>query len=135
MAAEYRCWHCGKSLASLILPFGRRDECPACTASVHVCRLCDFYDTSTSKDCREPMADEVTDKEAANFCDYFRPKSGLQGGEDVEAAQARARLEAVFGSGGGTSGAPTEEKDGGEDDKEASEARRKLEKLFGDGGE
>ena len=132
MAEQLNCWHCGASLAGLPLPLGRRDECPGCTASLHACRLCDFYDTGTSKDCREPMADEVTDKESANFCDYFRPRAGLSGGQDPEAAKARARLEAVFGggaSGGGSTDAAAGEEGG--PDPEAEASRRKLEALFG----
>ena len=98
MAREpLNCWHCGTSLAAVPLPIGRREECPHCSVSLHVCRQCQFFDRSASKSCREPMADEVTDKEQANFCDYYRPRSGLEGALDVEAARSRARLEALFG--------------------------------------
>ena len=43
------CWKCGASLADLSLPFGRRDECRACRAELHVCRMCRFYDTRKAK--------------------------------------------------------------------------------------
>ena len=43
------------------------------------------------------MGDHVTDKEAANFCDHFRPRSGLSGGGDRAAAESRAKLAALFG--------------------------------------
>ena len=121
MHGNFNCWHCGKALKGIPLPFGRREDCPACGASLHVCRMCTFYDPAVSKDCREPMADEVGEKEAANFCDYFNPMEGLTGGSDREAAEARARLEAVFGDPGAT---PRES--------EAEAARRKLQSLFGD---
>jgi hypothetical protein len=88
-------------LEGLVLPVGRREECEHCSSSLHVCRMCDFFDRSASKQCREPMADEVTDKEHANFCDYFRPRSGLTAGADPDAANSRARLEALFGGSGG----------------------------------
>ena len=52
----------------------RREECPKCLASLRACRGCDFYDTAASNDCREPMADLVAEKEAANLCDYFCPR-------------------------------------------------------------
>ncbi|HKI98567.1 MAG TPA: hypothetical protein VKB51_08860 [bacterium] len=97
------CWHCGTSLEDLPLPVGRREECPHCSSSLHVCRMCEFFDRSASKMCHEPMADEVTDKEQSNFCDYFRPKAGLTAGSDQEAAAARARLEALFGGMGSES--------------------------------
>lgn len=133
MAGEkLNCWHCGASLSAIPLPIGRREECPACASSLHVCRLCAFYDRGAGKDCREPVADEVTDKEAANFCDYFRPQPGLSASADPAAAASRARLAALFDE---NAPAPPE---GGEDPaevphtSEADEARRKLRDLFGD---
>ena len=60
--------------------------------------MCEFYDTSKAKHCREPIADEVKDKTAANFCDYFRATTGAYRPEAVSAAdRARAELEALFG--------------------------------------
>ena len=124
--ASLNCWHCGESLTGIPLPFGRREECPKCAASLHVCRLCEFYDKGTSKDCREPVADEVSDKEAANFCDYFRPRGGLSGSEHHSAAESRAKLAALFdkpseGGGEGEAGKLSPEE----------EARRKLDRMFG----
>lgn len=124
--ASLNCWYCGEILTGIPLPIGRREECPHCTASLHVCRLCEFYDRGVSKDCREPVADEVSDKEAANFCDYFRPRGGLSASDDGSAAQSRAKLAALFD---GPSEGP-----GGQDASALSpeeEARRKLDALFG----
>ena len=72
-----RCWKCGHGLDDMPMPLRRRDECPACGADLHVCRMCEFYDTSVAKSCREPVAEEVTDKERAQFCDYFRAQPGV----------------------------------------------------------
>lgn len=92
------CWKCGASLAHLSLPLTRRDECRQCRAELHVCKLCEFYDTSKAKHCREPIADEVRDKERANFCDYFKPKPGAYSSKQLgEAERARAQLDALFG--------------------------------------
>ena len=33
--------------------------------------MCRFYDTRKAKSCAEPVADEVQDKQRANFCGYF----------------------------------------------------------------
>ncbi|NIT67742.1 MAG: hypothetical protein GWM93_13850, partial [Gemmatimonadetes bacterium] len=77
MSVSLSCWKCGHALDDMPMPLGRRDECPACATDLHVCRMCEFYDTSVAKSCREPIAEEVTDKERANFCDYFRGRPGL----------------------------------------------------------
>jgi hypothetical protein len=93
-----RCWKCGVSLADYTLPLRRIEECRACRAELHVCRMCEFYDTAKAKHCRETIADEVKDKERANFCDYFRPTaSAYQAGATSAAERARLELEALFG--------------------------------------
>ena len=136
-SASLNCWKCSGSLARVVLPIGRRDECPHCAADLHACRLCGFYDPNVSKDCREPVADEVADKERSNFCDYFRPAAGgaeAPGGD--EAAAARARLDAAFGKapegGAGTLADEARAAQGGSG--AAEDSRRKLEKLFGEKG-
>lgn len=93
-----RCWKCGVSLADYSLPLRRIEECRACRAELHVCRMCEFYDTAKAKHCREPIADEVKEKQKANFCDYFKPTPNAYRSEAVSAAdKARAELEALFG--------------------------------------
>jgi hypothetical protein len=60
--------------------------------------LCAFYDVSKAKHCREPIAEEVSDKQRANFCDYFQPKEGAYSNQQSsEADKAKAQLDALFG--------------------------------------
>lgn len=91
------CWKCGASLAQLSLPLLRHDTCKACGAALHVCKLCRFYDTTVAKQCREPIAELVRDKERANFCDYFDLKFDAYVAPQAAAAQSRAQLDALFG--------------------------------------
>jgi hypothetical protein len=51
---------------------GVRDVCERCSAYLHCCRNCEFYEPGVHNDCREPNAEVVADKEQGNFCDYFR---------------------------------------------------------------
>ena len=74
MADNIVCWKCGADLADLPQPFGRRDECPSCKIDLHVCRMCEFYDTRSNNSCREPVAEDVLDKERSNFCDYYKAR-------------------------------------------------------------
>ena len=91
------CWKCGASLRDEPLPLARLAECRACNADLHVCRLCEFYDLRVAIKCREPVADEVKDKERANFCDYFQPCPGAYVAPDSLPAQhARNQLDALF---------------------------------------
>ena len=95
-----RCWKCGDPLAEMTLPVRRLEECKACRAELHVCRMCVFFDTGVAKHCRETVAEEVRDKIRANFCDYFRPTPVAYKPERESAAErAAAELAALFGKG------------------------------------
>jgi hypothetical protein len=118
MGNELVCWKCGASIAKLPLPLGRAEVCPACRADLHVCRLCEFYDTRAANSCREPVADLVQNKERSNFCGYFKARAGAYHARTDTGA--RTALDALFGG----SGAPTAPTD-------ADRAREELEKLFG----
>lgn len=64
------CHACKKEL-SLGREIGRRDECPHCHADLRCCSNCRFFGRSAPKQCKEPNAELVREKEKANFCDYF----------------------------------------------------------------
>lgn len=118
-----RCWKCGDRLGELTLPLRRLEECRACGAELHVCRMCRHYDVAVAKSCREPVAEEVKDKTRANFCDYLEPNPDAFRPADPAATQSRSRLEALFGAApGGAGGAPAADP--------ADEARARLEALF-----
>ncbi len=97
MAEALDCWKCGAPLADLILPVGRTEYCRACRAEVHVCRMCRFYDLSKAKQCAEPVAEPVLNKERANFCGYFVPAPGRYRPSDNATEVARTALDALFG--------------------------------------
>jgi hypothetical protein len=93
-----KCYRCGESLAALTLPFSRRDECPNCTAHLHDCRMCRFFDPAAPKQCREDDAEDDTEKERVNFCEWFKPS--VHAFDPVRAskeAKANAELAALFG--------------------------------------
>jgi hypothetical protein len=92
------CWKCGASLAELTLPLSRTDSCRACRAELHVCRMCRFYDTGKAKSCAEPVADEVRDKERANFCGYLEVAGGRFKSGAAASERAKDALEGLFGT-------------------------------------
>lgn len=117
------CWKCGTSLADYTLPLRRLEECRKCGAELHVCRLCEWYSTAVAKHCREPIAEEVKDKERANFCDYFKPRPDAWSDAPVSAAaKAKSELDALFGS----AKPPSESQPTA-----ADQARSQLDALFG----
>lgn len=117
---SFVCWKCGASLAELSLPLQRLDECRKCHAELHVCKLCEWYDVAVAKHCREPIAEEVRDKERANYCDYFKARMDAYSDAGLTAAaRAKADLDALFGGG---AKAPVSS---------ADEAKAQLDALFG----
>jgi hypothetical protein len=118
------CWKCGASLADLTLPLRRLEECRQCHAELHVCKLCEWYSISVAKHCRETVAEEVKDKERANFCDYFKPREDAYSAKSTDAAErAQAELDALFGG--------AKKSDEAAQPSAADKARAELEALFG----
>jgi hypothetical protein len=65
---------------------------------LHACRMCVDYDRRVAKHCREPTAEEVRDKEHANFCDHWKPRAGAYEAPDQRAIDhSLSELEKLFG--------------------------------------
>ena len=74
------CYKCG---ADIQLSSGenisRSDTCHSCLTDIRCCKMCEFFDTTAYNDCRESSADRTTEKEKANFCDFFNPGNAIGG--------------------------------------------------------
>jgi hypothetical protein len=120
---RFRCWRCGAECEEDIRVLPRTAACAACRADLHVCRQCQFYDLGVAKHCRETVADEVRDKERANFCAYLKVRIDAHAPADTRAADAgRDALAALFGDAAPTTGGSPSS---------AEAARGALEDLFG----
>ncbi|MDR3247636.1 MAG: hypothetical protein LBT39_02515 [Treponema sp.] len=66
------CWYCGVPVTAAE-PIGRSLRCDTCGKDIRSCRNCRFYSPGSSGNCREPQAaaDPPSDRERANFCDWF----------------------------------------------------------------
>jgi len=70
--------------------------------------MCDLFDAHVPKQCREDDAEEVTEKERPNFCDWFVPGIiAFDAKRAGDAAKAQDGLAVLFGEGDG----PHEETD------------------------
>ena len=98
-ASGYQCWKCGADLAGVPLPLPRESVCPKCRSWLHACRQCEFYDPRLTRKCREERAEEVRDREGANFCDWFKPNPHAhQPAAGNKAAAAKSKLDELFGT-------------------------------------
>jgi len=85
--------------------------------------MCEFYDRTVSKMCREPIAEEVKNKQQANFCGYLQPSRRAYFAQDRTASESsKSELEDLFGMDAGSASATTTDPD---------VARRQLDDLFG----
>lgn len=101
MTLSLICWNCGAALKDVPVPLSRHEHCPKCFEPLHCCRLCRAYDPGVNQQCSEDRAEPPSSKESANFCEWFspNPEAGGDSAEDRH-AQARAKLDALFGDDG-----------------------------------
>ncbi len=121
---RYACYNCKEELVFEV-KIGRRDMCPNCSAYLHCCYNCRHWDPHVHNQCRENQGEFIRDRAEGNFCLYFdfRP---IEEDRRDEAAEARRKLEALFGG-------PQEEAERAAEEVRLSpeeRARRKLEALF-----
>ena len=72
------CHSCGETVR--LLPgqkIMRKDTCARCDEDLHCCRNCRFFDPGKHNQCAETQAEWVSDKDRANFCDYFEAKTSV----------------------------------------------------------
>ena len=107
MSHNIACFRCGASLASLSLPLSRRDECPECSAHLHVCRMCRHFDPTAVRQCLEDDAEDVVEKERVNFCEWFvASEDAFDPAAKAVADNARQSLDALFGEGEASADSP-----------------------------
>lgn len=93
------CRKCGKNIE--ITEVYRTTLCPACGADLHSCVNCRFYSPESHYGCRENVQEPVSDKERANFCDFFsvnRNGFAVRDEESEAVQKARSAFDALFGN-------------------------------------
>jgi hypothetical protein len=90
------CHFCGGPLDPK-MRVARSTVCPGCGRDLHACVQCRHHDPRAHNQCREPQAEWVTDRERANFCDYFSlDPVGKSGARPDRAGAARTKLDSLF---------------------------------------
>lgn len=98
--AQKVCHACGAAV-TYDEPIPRDGECAKCGGDLRCCRNCRHWDVRYGNECTETQAEPVEDKTRRNFCEFFYySREPFTGGPDAardRAAEARAKLEALFG--------------------------------------
>ncbi len=64
------CWRCGHPLKQT--GYGKASICPGCRTSTRVCRNCLFFSNDVPRQCKEPSAGLIANKQQVNACAYFQ---------------------------------------------------------------
>ena len=92
----FQCYKCSGALSdSFKVMVSRSDTCSHCMADIRCCKMCIFYDPKVYNECRESNADRITEKEKANFCDYYKFGPGGDTA-DKQRQDALAKAAALF---------------------------------------
>ncbi|MCK5147534.1 hypothetical protein KAR48_12325 [bacterium] len=92
-----KCHKCSHEVERSQKP-GRADYCPKCSSALRCCMNCDLYLETAYHQCRENQAEWVFDKEAPNFCSYFKMNTkDVKKKKNDKAADARRKLDELFG--------------------------------------
>lgn len=74
-----------------------RETCLHCSADLHSCVQCEFYDPRAYNECRETSAERILEKSKSNFCDFYAPAKGAGSGPKAPAKDdLKAAAEALF---------------------------------------
>ena len=118
MSDNLKCWHCDMAVTDQPLPLSTYAECRPCRAQLHSCRQCQHYNPRLRVDCDEPRAESHSEREKANFCDWFKlRREFVESGEKAPSADHQTELDTLFGTDAGVSQTP-------------SDSRTQLDDLF-----
>ena len=107
MTQNIVCWHCGVSVSEEPLPLSTYAECRSCRAQLHCCRQCQHYNPRLRADCDEPRAESHSEREKANFCDWFKlRREFVEPGEKAPSADHQTELDTLFGTDAGVMETP-----------------------------
>jgi hypothetical protein len=97
MDKKILCYSChAEILPQIALNISRSTHCPKCDNALKCCRMCLFYNQSSYNECEEPIAEKITDKEKANFCDYFKISNPASLKEKFDKNSQLEKLKSLF---------------------------------------
>jgi hypothetical protein len=70
-----RCASCAALLPAGIDYSGK---CPRCSAELHSCKQCAFFDTASRFECTQPVSARIPKKDARNQCNFYSPRTTIE---------------------------------------------------------
>ena len=93
---NYMCWYCGSPVKNPE-PIGRSLVCPDCGKDLRSCRNCRFF-LPKENGCSESQGENPSERDRANFCDWFGldPKLKKISAGEKNARDAAGAAKAAF---------------------------------------
>jgi hypothetical protein len=66
-----RCYNCATAMPA---DHDFKSNCPKCNAALHCCKQCAHFEPSTRFQCLKPIPLRIAYKDAANECEWFKPR-------------------------------------------------------------
>ena len=105
---SWMCWQCGMAVNDQPLPLSTYAECRDCRAQLHCCRQCQHYNPRLRVDCDELRAESHSEREKANFCDWFKlRREFVEPGEKASSVDHQTELNTLFGTDAGVTETPS----------------------------
>jgi hypothetical protein len=90
---KIKCSACGAKAPTTI---NLDSSCPNCTADLHSCRQCTYFDPGAHFECSKPITVRIVNKTTRNTCELFAPRTVVEretsSGAPTDARQAFANL-------------------------------------------
>ena len=102
MSNFWQCWHCNSVVTDQPLPLSTYAECRHCRVQLHCCRQCQHFNPQLRADCDEPRAESHSEREKANFCDWFKLQHEfICLDKNAPSVDHQSKLNALFGTNSG----------------------------------
>ncbi len=69
-----RCAVCGTVLTTT----AETGNCPKCGLALHSCKMCTHFDPASRFECRQPVQDRISPKDASNMCGMYAIKKSVE---------------------------------------------------------
>jgi len=73
-----KCASCGRKLAMELEDVSYTSLCPHCSADLHTCRNCVFFNPSSRFECEQPVPGRVVPKDKRTDCEFFQIRSTVE---------------------------------------------------------
>ena len=94
-----RCAICGVTLPRSFTEINASSQCPECSADLHSCKNCVFFDPASRFECAQPVRERIAPKDVRNNCDYFEARTTVEkqtGSASERRQDPRAAFESLF---------------------------------------